>query len=356
MAEVYRKSGALTGVIRELKQQDINFLESLDEIMSFGHDFDNQINKIKVDTILAIEEEKLILSHKIEDLSSDYNLKITERRKILTKELAELETGLNKLSNQSRNIFSEIIWCFKSTKMKKRIRQLSSDLEHEIRRPLKPFKDEILVTTDQLRNIETNIDSIIEYKVDTASSQLKTAKLVLGQNKNELIGAIGEQKAIDELKQLPPSFYIINDFRYQFKRALYHKQTGKWIKSVQLDHIVVGPPGVFVIETKNWSASSINNIDFYSPVEQIQRANYALFRLLNSSSTQNTSLSLNHHWGTRKIPINNIILMIKHMPKQEFKYVKILPLRNIRRYITDREVIFSNAEIEKITKFILHLL
>lgn len=53
-------------------------------------------------------------------------------------------------------------------------------------------------------------------------------------------------------------------------------------------------------------AQSIDSLDLRSPVEQIKRASYALFVFLNSD----VSLGLKrHHWGNRKIPLRNVVVM-----------------------------------------------
>lgn len=57
-------------------------------------------------------------------------------------------------------------------------------------------------------------------------------------------GHDGEVKVIETLKKLPDSYYIINDFRITVNR-----------RTSQIDHVVVGPTGIFAIETKNWQGT-----------------------------------------------------------------------------------------------------
>ena len=78
------------------------------------------------------------------------------------------------------------------------------------------------------------------------------------------------------------------------------------------------------METKNWSKRSIDSLDLRSPVDQIIRTSYALFRVVNSKIQLNK-----HHWGTKQIPIRNIIVLINEKPKNEFKYVKIKQLKEL---------------------------
>jgi hypothetical protein len=70
---------------------------------------------------------------------------------------------------------------------------------------------------------------------------------------NLIYGAVGKQKVVDTLKVLSDDFILINDFNISFSQALFYKQEADYIKSLQVDHFLIGPTGIFIIETKNWS-------------------------------------------------------------------------------------------------------
>lgn len=53
-------------------------------------------------------------------------------------------------------------------------------------------------------------------------------------------GAIGEEQTGEALAKLPSTFVVLHDRRIPGSRA-------------NIDHIVIGPPGVFVVETKRYS-------------------------------------------------------------------------------------------------------
>lgn len=59
-------------------------------------------------------------------------------------------------------------------------------------------------------------------------------------------GAKGEENVASELAKLSNDFVVFNDFSPGGSGFFKSQRT--------IDHIVVGPPGVFVIETKNWNA------------------------------------------------------------------------------------------------------
>lgn len=116
---------------------------------------------------------------------------------------------------------------------------------------------------------------------------------------------------------------------------------------MQLDHILIGPSGIFLIETKNWSKNSVSNHNLRSPIDQIKRANYALFYLLNNEFDLNLN---NHHWGTKKIPAKNLIVLINERPREEFQYVKVLNLQELLRYINYFKPILSKFEPQRIAE------
>jgi len=148
---------------------------------------------------------------------------------------------------------------------------------------------------------------------------------------------------------------LINDFSVSFSPAIYNRQENDYIKSVQIDHILVGPAGIFLIETKNWSEKSLQNLSLRSPVEQIKRTSFALFYLLNNDmSSYHLSLDA-HHWGDKKIPIKNLIVLTNTKPKEEFQFVKILTVSELLGYVNYFKPIFSYNETKRIADMILRI-
>ena len=58
-----------------------------------------------------------------------------------------------------------------------------------------------------------------------------------------------------------------------------------------------------------------------------------------------------HHWGDRKIPIRNIIVMINEKPKEEFKHVKVVTLNELTGYIQYFDQVFDDDEVGEIVEF-----
>ena len=207
----------------------------------------------------------------------------------------------------------------------------------------------IKTLTNKKSNLEKNYEKVISTRCMESYKKLDFTKEVVDGLYTLIAGAVGENSAVNELKKLPDDYYLINDFSVEFNPPIYNKRENDRIFSIQIDHLLICQSGVFLLETKNWSKKSIKSLDLRSPVEQILRTSYALFMLLNSES--NVSLT-RHHWGSRKIPIRNIIIMTNEKPKEEFKHVKVLSLNELNGYIKYFDEIFSESEVENIFNYL----
>lgn len=97
------------------------------------------------------------------------------------------------------------------------------------------------------------------------------------------------------------------------------------------------------------------NLSLHSPVQQIKRTSFALFKLLNNE-IRNHHLHLGkHHWGDRKISIRNLIVLTNTKPKEEFQYVKILTLTELLSYVSYFKPTFSDIETQSIADYLINL-
>ncbi|MEX2477086.1 MAG: nuclease-related domain-containing protein [Gracilimonas sp.] len=194
-------------------------------------------------------------------------------------------------------------------------------------------------------SLKNNYDNILSKRCKKSTQELAYIKKTVEGLYTLISGAVGENAVINELKKLPNSFYIVNDFSLTFSPPIYNRKKDDRITSIQIDHLLICQSGIFIIETKNWSSESIQNLDLRSPIEQINRNSYALFVTINSESNLNL---VEHHWGSKKVPIRNIIVMTNSAPREEFKYVKVLHLDNLNSYVKYFDPIFSDSEVENI--------
>lgn len=207
----------------------------------------------------------------------------------------------------------------------------------------------IRIYTSKKASIEKRFDKIWTKRCIESIGKIDSLKKTVDELYPLISGAVGENAVVNELKKLPDSFYIINDFRVEFNPPIYNKNEHDRIRSIQIDHLLICPSGVFVIETKNWSSDSIQRLDLRSPVDQIKRSSFALFVSLNNEANLEF---MNHHWGNRKVPVRNIIVMTNSMPNEEFNYTKILPIDSLKGYVEYFEPIFSETEAESLFHYL----
>lgn len=162
-------------------------------------------------------------------------------------------------------------------------------------------------------------------------------------SRNLISGAIGENLVVKEISKLSDDYALINDFNLSFSRPIFYKKQNQRIYSVQIDHLLISKAGIFVIETKNWSKSSVYTISLRSPIEQIERSNFALYVYIS----ENISLS-EHHWGEQRVPIRNLIVMINNKPRGQFKYVSVKLLRELNDYIKYFEPVLTDKQFNRI--------
>lgn len=198
-------------------------------------------------------------------------------------------------------------------------------------------------------SLKSNYENILSKRCKKSTQELIYIKKTVDDLYTLISGAVGENAVVNKLKKLPDTFYVINDFSLTFSPPIYNRKEDERITSIQIDHLLICQSGVFIVETKNWSSESIQNLDLRSPIEQINRNSYALFVTINSESNLNL---VEHHWGSKKVPIRNIIVMTNSAPREEFKYVKVIHPDNLNGYIKYFDSIFSDTEVENIFHYL----
>jgi hypothetical protein len=217
-------------------------------------------------------------------------------------------------------------------KIQLKLRKITSEKDDNLKEQNRIFDRKRLDAT-QVRDkviyeFEKEID-YIERRVTAIEETLKS---------NDYYGAIAELKMIDFLRKLPDNYQIINDFSIKLNKSIQLDK--EWIQSVQIDHLVIGPSGVFIIEVKNWSKKFASIGDFHDPYNQIKRYNRACYILLKEQA---------------KTKLRNIIACANSLPpKTDEKYIKVMPIEQVVGYILwfKDDEIHHNQEVEQIVKFL----
>lgn len=124
----------------------------------------------------------------------------------------------------------------------------------------------------------------------------------------ELRGAEAELTVKEQLRSLPSYAVVFNDVRLKADRRI--RFDGASLQSAQIDHVVLMPAGVFIIETKCWSRKSAESGGFHDPFDQVRRANYLCYDMLRRT--------------IGKTSLRSIIVSFGHLPDPPpNSYVKV---------------------------------
>ncbi|MCR9017514.1 nuclease-related domain-containing protein [Aquiflexum gelatinilyticum] len=339
-----------------MDESNINDFKSLKEVLNFQTSYTALRQQLISYHENLIEQEKNTLDLELQQLSTEIEMQRHLSEQIFKDEIDILKQKLNILKSQSHgNFFQRLTKDFRLWYYKRKIKHKEQSLDSGIYKSISNLLDNFKIKTSRYQFLSSNVDEAIRQSYQYPLSELERKKTRIDELNSFIYGALGEQKVVKALETLSDEYFLINDFTVSFSPAIYNRQENDYINSVQIDHILVAPSGIFLIETKNWSEKSLENLNLRSPVQQIKRASFVLFKLLNNEMS-NYHLRLDrHHWGDKKVSIRNLIVLTNTKPKEEFQYVKVLAINELLGYINFFKPIFSNSETRRIADFILRI-
>lgn len=354
MCKTYNMIGSLATLKSNLKENNIHDFKSLKEVMNFQNSYPTIRKQLILTHEKLIDEEKNLLDIDLQHLDTSIKEQKKQAEEGLISEIDKLKQQLNfSISGEPTNLFQKLKKSFIQWNYKRQLRYKEQNFDKEVIESVKNLGDIQQVKKKRFEFIATHFNEAVGESAKSAISEIDRKKSFIDHSSNYIYGALGEQKVVKTLEMLSNDYYLINDFAVSFSPAIYNSRENDYIKSIQIDHLLIAPSGIFLIETKNWSEKSLKDLSLRSPVEQIRRTSFVLFKMLNNEIS-NFNLSLGkHHWGVKKIPIKNLIVLTNTRPKEEFQYVKILTLNELLSYINYFKPIFSHDETKEIAEFLL---
>jgi len=179
--------------------------------------------------------------------------------------------------------------------------------------------------------------------INQECSPIVSSYTFLKNNESFLVGAWGEETAIHALADLPDEFHVINDVNLRFQKALRWSVTQEYIKTCQIDHIVAGPTGIFLLETKKWTAANMAaNSD--ALIHQVRRSNYALRRFIQQ------------HYNYWELPyVRNVVISTNQKTgtvQNLDRYIDISSPEWICNYITRRKPELSKDAVDRFIRVV----
>ena len=356
MSKIFNMIGSLSTLKSHLEDNNIYEFKSLKEVIDFQNSFSTLKQQLITHHENLIEQEKALLKTELQQLEVTIEMQKQQSENVLSSEIDKLKRQLNISTNStSTSLFKILIKKIKQWNCKRQLRDKERKFDVEVKKSINKLLDNREYKNNRYQFISSQFNLAVEQSSKASLSEIERKKSVIDNLSSFIYGALGEQKVVKTLEVLSDEYFLINDFEVSFSPAIYNRQENEYIKSVQIDHLLVAPSGIFLIETKNWSEKSLENLSLRSPVQQIKRTSFVLFKLLNNEMSNSHLRLEKHHWGDKKISIKNLIVLTTTKPKEEFQYVKILTLNELLGYINFFKPIFSNFETQRIAEFLLKI-
>ncbi|RYZ20761.1 MAG: hypothetical protein EOO16_15540 [Chitinophagaceae bacterium] len=353
MCRTYNTIGSLTTIKSHLQKNNIPGFKSLRDIIDFQSNYAALRQELISHHEKLIEQEKARLNLELPQLEEAIEKQRLQSKQKLTDELNELKQQLcSSESKTPANFIQQLRKGFRQRDFKRKIKRKEDDFDLEMAIAIGELADDYRFKCNRYQFISSQVDAAVRQSAQHHLSELERKKATIDELNPYIYGALGEHKVAKTLESLPDEYFLINDFAISFSPAIHNRKENDYIKSVQIDHILVGPSGVFLIETKNWSEKSLESWSLRSPVEQIKRTNFVLFRLLNNEKSNGYLRLSGHHWGDKKIPVRNLVVFTKTKPIEEFQHAKILTVNELLGYINYFKPLFSGSEMQRIADFL----
>lgn len=301
-----------------------------------------QINTEITDLTQNIE----VLDCEIEIKSSKIEIDINSEIEKIENEIKEIE----KIKFNLEKLFIFIKSKFEKYKKKRRYKYLVNNPKDEVQKLLKNEYFQLKNYIDKKQYLKNNFDLECKHRLSNLLNQVDKIGFI---KKSKLYkGAKGEILVIEKLRNLTDDYCIFNDLFFELDHGVNFN--GAFLKSAQIDHLVIGPSGIYVIETKNWSEAYVKKVfenGSYTPYDQIKRSSYAVYRHLNSSKYGNVFQKAYYSLAKKEIKVKSIIAITgSKIPLQDKGFVKVLFPNQLSGYISERENILSNEMIENLVE------
>jgi hypothetical protein len=327
MAKIHRISGSTQYLLNGTKAINGKRLATLGEL----HHLHDHYEEILAETEITVarKQDEIILC-----LSNDETRLHRQLQEGIAMRTLEVDRNINELNDKigtagnflTRTVCKLHCWIVVSLR-NHRIYSPFAHIEHELHN--KQYHKRQLITNKPyiIKNECHNVVSSYEFLIN---------------NQSFLIGADGEEFVISVLSELPDEYHVVNDVNLHFNRAIHWKERHEYIKNCQIDHIIVGPTGIFLVETKNWKSSDIE-LKSDELRHQVRRSSLALWYYLKDYYRRN-----------ERPKIRNVIVSMKGSPlgRKPDKYIDVVTPHQLCRYITARQIALSEDAVKRLVDLI----
>ena len=349
MAQVFGQIESLKQLRAILNAKGISRFTSLSDINDFLDNYEFEKQEILDQAEQAFDLELAQLKSDSIKFQKQYKNLTAESITKLNAQISRIQAKIELIEAKGKsNWLRELYDAMQLKRIKTEKKRLEDNFYLIINERTAGAEKKIARTNKQIAEYKLNREQLLEKRCSPDYRKLAYIREAVEELRPLIAGAKGEHLVVKEVEKLSDDHILINDFSLSFDPPIYNRKENDRIFSVQIDHLLLTKAGIFLLETKNWSRRSIERLDMRSPIKQIQRTSYALFTLLNSESNRSANGLNWHHWGTKQIPIRNVVVMINEKPREKFNFVAVKSLNELNGYINYFNPVFSDEEFRRV--------
>jgi hypothetical protein len=328
MAQIHRISGSTKYLINGTCRVRGKKFETLQEIQQFYDHHEQILAEIKEE--ISRQQDQLILDLTNEEIRLDRQL-----QEAIARQTREVDNTIHEFSLKSTLVPGFLI----RTGYRLRYWIALALRNSHIHGPCSGISNNLYNVRGRKNNTIHTKQTVIQqecYNIERSYEFLKT-------NESFLIGAHGEEEVISQLSFLPDEYHVLNDVNLRFDRAVHWRKNNEYIKTCQIDHIVAGPTGIFLLETKNWKSSDIE-IKSDKLIHQVQRAGIALWYYTKDY----------YHGKNEQPKFRSVVISLNGTTagRKLNQYIDVITPYQACKYIANRETILSEEAVKKIVKIL----
>lgn len=217
-----------------------------------------------------------------------------------------------------------------------RVLNLRIRIQRLLAKPVAAFDEALrMISAKASRARRIQQDPGAEARALLAGEERILGQLRALEQSPESRGAQGELAVIKELQRLPDDYALLNDLT--LKAPGFMRHAGKVLQSAQVDHVVVGPAGVFLLETKAWTRQFAQQGTHFDPFEQVSRAGLLCHVLLKETGLP--------------AAVQNILVTNIRLPRSSnAKFVQVVAPTGLTEFILRKASRLRSDEVDRITK------
>ena len=214
--------------------------------------FEKESARVHEDIIKPIEDELADANTEYDTFMQMYSKHFDDKLASMKDQIDTLNDECQQLPSGSEHIQKKI--SILETDMQVIMMSLHSDQHIQMFGQHDPefmkIKERIEELNEELQNSWKECKMVIKELPTRCLKRIDVLKKM--KQSNMYSGAIGEMDVVDALRELPDTYHVVNDLRFHLSPRFMINEN--LISHAQVDHLVIGPPGIFALETKCWKS------------------------------------------------------------------------------------------------------